>query len=453
MQKQQTERLAAPPARAASVRGPEKSPPRAAEALIDGRREAVGVEGMIDLQRTVGNRVVSSLIEGPPGVVARAPAHTASKLRTRPDNDPAFLKSLPVERLLELYVTKDVVSTVEWDGSYAMYDQDYVQDKAKNLVERLIRQKLEKEHDSWSEDTLYIVIDAKHGDKHQTLEAKNMVEFEYRQTPGEIQAAGHEADLRNDAKNSIIFAIQRFGKACQKQKEEIRAEIAEEKERNELFLSFVEIGFSFIPGAPALVKALDKLGDKKDLAVKGIEATLKFAQMGLKSYVSSHQTGGEDYIDQLDDEAEKIARSATEQVNRQSDDEVRTIKPYYDSLEKADFEEWIALKLLAWKKSVGHIGETRFWEFGSMGGATQAAMLDTGRGWKFALITYPEIAGIRQDRPVFLDWIPKEMLEMAKQKSFDKYGPFKNLPRSDYEVPSKYETRFAEGLPKQRAGH
>jgi hypothetical protein len=453
MQKKQTEWLAPPPARAASVRGPEKSPPQAAEALIDGRHEAVGVDGMIDLQRTVGNRAVSSLIAGSPVVVARAPVRSAPKLHARPDNDPAFLKSLPVERLIRLYVTKDVLSTVDWEGSYAIYDQDFIQDKAKNLVERLIRQKLETEHDSWSEETLYIVINSENGDKHQTAEAKNMVEFEYRQTPGDIQATGHEADLRNDAKNSIIFAVQRFGKACQKQKEEIRAEIAEEKERNELILSFVEIGFSFIPGAPAVVKALDRLGDKKELAVKGIEATLKLAQMGLKSYVSSHQTGGEDYIDKLDEEAEQIARAATDQVNAQPDAEVRTIKPYYDSLEKADFENWIASKLLAWKKSAGHVGETRFWEFGMMGGDTQAAKLDTGQGWKFALITYPEMLGAKEDYPVFLDWIPDEMLDMTKQKSFEKFGPFKNLPRSDYKVPSKYETRFAEGLPKQRAGH
>lgn len=407
----------------------------------------------LGLQRAAGNEAVSGLIEAPPLhedgiglVVARSPAATHTKLRTRPDNDKRFLGALPVEKLLSLYVTEDVVYSVEWEGSSASYDHDFIQDKEKSYVERILKQKLKTETRTWEEtDVLLSYIAHIPGNDDQKKEARGMVLAEYQMIAGAPLAEKEETALRENAKFSIKNAVDRFGKACQKQKEELRAQIAEEKERNELIFSFIEIGFSFVPGAPAVVKGLEKLGEKKELAAKAVEASLKLVQMGLKAYVSSHQTGGEDFIDQLDKQAQQIATAAMDHIDQQTDAEVQNVRPYYDNLEQEDFEQWIAEQVLRWKKSVGHLGETRHWEFQPselIKTKGELALLETDKAKPgFALIT---TLGSQQ---YFLDWIPKDMVEMAKQKWFDEYGDWQHLGQGQYEVPKKYSERFRSGPP------
>ncbi len=274
-----------------------------------------------------------------------------------------------------------------------------------------------------------------------------------------IAAATVSAKLRENVKSEIVHSVEKFARACQKQKDEIRAEMAEDKE---LFSTIIEIGFSFVPGLVPLkelaAKSLRKgveLAEKE--AEKMVEASLKGVQKGIMSVRGSHESELEGFIDELADKGDEVATEAIEQADRMTDPQLELTYAYYKALTANHFEGEIKKKLQAFKESVRHVGEFRNWEFGASG-TGQAALIDTGRGNKLALITYPTPMGQRetfalmnigwqgQGQPVFLDWIPKEMVAMTKQKQFDEVGPFKFLRMSDILIPPSYLTRWVSGL-------
>ena len=274
-----------------------------------------------------------------------------------------------------------------------------------------------------------------------------------------IAAATVSAKLRENVKATIVHSVEKFARACQKQKDEIRAEMAEDKE---LFSMIVEIGFSFVPGLLPL-KGLAEKSLKKGVefaekeAEKVVEASLKGVQRGIMSVRGSHESELEGFIDELADRGDEGAAEAIEQADGMTDDQLEMTYKYYRNLTAAYFEEEIKKKLQVFKESVRHVGEFRYWEFGASG-MGQAAFINTGRGNKLALITYPTPMSQRESfalmnigwqgagQPLFLDWIPKEMVAMTKQKQFNEVGPFKFLALSDLLIPPSYMIRWVSGL-------
>jgi hypothetical protein len=275
-----------------------------------------------------------------------------------------------------------------------------------------------------------------------------------------IGAATVSAKLRENVKATIVHSVEKFARACQKQKDEIRAEMAEDKE---LFSMIVEIGFSFIPGLLPL-KEMAAKGLKKGVelaekeAEKVVEASLKGVQRGILSVRGSHESELEGFLDELADRGDDGAAEAIEQADGMTDAQLEMTYKYYRNLTAGYFEGEIKKKLQAFKESVRHVGEFRYWEFGAHGKG-QAAYINTGGARKLALVTYPTPIASRESfalmnigwqgegQPVFLDWIPKEMVSMAKEKQFNEFGPpFKILGSSDYLIPPSYMARWFSGL-------
>jgi hypothetical protein len=471
MQKKQTERLAVPPARGASIRRPGKSAAPTVEALVEGRTEAVGVQGMIDLQRTVGNRAVSGLIGESSGVVARWPVAAAAPA-VKVDDEDAMQQLTPMALILVYISTDDQLTNGEFQVPHtsAAFTKKFIVRERAAMLE-LIAEKMEGQHDQagfYGE-----IVRSKPGDKERKGKVEILLAHEYRQDLKERLNEEESTMLRENTKDEILDSMSALGSACQNQKTEVRAEMAEEAE---LFAFILEIAFSFVPVAgKALGKGLGKLAAKgmkpetlKKIhevaewgealgAKEAVEGALKEAQRALKSAHSSHQSEGEQFIGKFESEARKASKDVRAHVDRMKFGEMTHTLADFSERDLEFYEAKIAEALLKYKKSAGHIGETRYWEFGrpgrptTMGGETQAAKIQTIRGKRIALITYemrspydvkPSVHG----QPVFLDWVPKDMEEMTVAKSKNKYGEPMELNQGDYKIPPEYNQRWLYGL-------
>ena len=270
--------------------------------------------------------------------------------------------------------------------------------------------------------------------------------------------ADERTKLREDLKSFIVLSVEKFGRACANQKEEIRAEAAEDKE---LFSLILDIGFSFVPALLPL-KGLAEEGFKKGAelaekeAEKVVEASLKGVQRGIMKVRGSHESELEQFIDHLADLKDEAAVEAIEQADNMTEAQLKVTSGYYKNLVlNGDFEKEIKGKLDAFKRSARHVGEFRYWEFGASGQA-EAVLINTGARYKLALVTVP--SPITSDEsltlmkmgwnggPVWLDWIPEDMVNLTKEKQFNEFGPFKFLQAGDYMIPGVYATRWMGGL-------
>lgn len=272
------------------------------------------------------------------------------------------------------------------------------------------------------------------------------------------EKADKKVQLREDLKSFVVLAVEKFGRACANQKDEIKAEAAEDKE---LFSIILDIGFSFVPGLLPLKRIADK-GFKKGAEVaekeleKVVEASLKGVQQGIMKVRGSHESELEHFIDHLADLKEEAAVVAIHQANKMTEPQLEATSGYYENyIEKGDPEGEIKSMLDAFKKSVRHVGEFRHWEFGASGQG-EAVLIRVGPKYKLALVTFPspmttaESAALLnlgwQGEPVWLDWIPKEMESLTKEKSFQEFGPFKSFELTGCLVPPVYFRRWAAGL-------
>jgi hypothetical protein len=278
-------------------------------------------------------------------------------------------------------------------------------------------------------------------------------------TAEQVQGVEERAKLREDLKSFIVLAVEKFGRACANQKDEIKAQAAEDKE---MFSMILDIGFSFVPGLLPL-KGLAKEGFKKGAEIaekeaeKVVEASLKGVQQGIMKARGSHESELEQFIDHLADEKEEAAVEAIEQADKMSQADLETTAGYYKNyVLHGDPEGQIKRKLDAYKTSARHVGEFRYWEFGASGVA-EAVFINVGRRNKLALITFPSPVNANETfklvdlgwtagQPVWLDWIPKDMEAVTKEKQFNEYGPFKFYQLSDCLVPPTYFKRWAGGL-------
>jgi hypothetical protein len=471
MQKRHTEQRSAAPARAASVRRGGNSPARAAEALIEGRQEAVGPEGLIDLQRTVGNRAVSSLISESADVVARSPVPAAAPVAKVDDED--VMQQLTPMALILVYISTDdqlVKEEFHVPHTNAVFTKKFIVRERAAMLE-LIAEKMEGKHDRAG---VYGEMLKSHpGDKERKGKVEMLLAHEHRQ---DLKERINEEDgtmLRENTKDEILNSMSALGSACQNQKTEVRAELAEEAE---LFAFVLEIAFSFVPVAgkalgkglgklaekgmkPATLKVLHEVGEFGEAvgAKEAVNGALKEAQRALKSAYTSHQSEGEKYIGKFESEARKSSTQVRAHVDGMTFAEMTHTLAEFSEMDIDYYEAKIADALMKYKKSAGHIGETRYWEFGrpgrptTMGGETQAAKIATAKGKRIALITYemtsaydfkPSIHG----QPVFLDWVPKDMEELTVAKSKKQYGEPMELEAGAYKIPPEYQNRWLLGF-------
>ncbi len=458
MQKQHTERLAVPTPRLQSPRRRRESPARAAEAPLEGWHEAGGVGGLMDLQRTVGNQAVAGLVASSPHVVARQTAAPVAP----PVNDQHAFEQLTPMGLIVLYISTDhqyVDGKFEVPGANAAFSKDWIIDKRGSMLE-LIAEKMEAQHEQAG--VYGQMVSSKPGDPERIGKVKDLLTHEYSQDLGFRLSEDEGTKLRENTKEEILDSMEQFGYACQNQKAEVRADLAEDAE---LFSFILEIAFSFVPVAgkalgklagkglkPETYKMIEKGLEKAEAAgaKEGVEAALKGAQRAIKGAHSSHKSEGEEFIDTLHSEARKAGNEVRGHVDRMTYGQMA--QTFAEFAAKSEtYEEEIASKLEMFKKSAGHIGETRAWEYGqyraTMGGNTQAAKIETPRGARIALITYEldSLGRPRNDQPVFLDWVPREMEEMTLAKSKDKYGEPMALAYGAFKIPPEYQWRWVMG--------
>jgi hypothetical protein len=425
----------------------------------------------MDLQRTVGNKAVSGLIAASPYVVARQPAAAGAPPAAHQSvDDPHAFQQLSPMGLIVLYISTDhqyVDGKFVVPGANAAFTKDWIVDKRGAMLE-LIAEKMEAQHDRAG---VYVEIVASNpGDPERIGKVKDLLTHEHSQDLQSRLSEDEGTKLRENTKDEIVDSMEAFGYACQNQKTEVRAELAEDAE---LFSFILEIAFSFVPlGGKALGKGLGKLAEKAlkpetfkalekgfEVAEKlggkeAVEGALKGAQRAIKGAHSSHKSEGEQFIDTLHSEARKAGSEVRGHVDRMTYGEMA--HTFAEFAAKSDtYEAEIAEKLEQFKKSAGHVGETRYWEFGrpgsggTLGGNTQAAKIETGVGTRIALITYEwdmTMGRSKGGQPVFLDWVPRDMEELTVAKSKDKYGEPVPLASGEYTIPSEYQRRWMLGM-------
>jgi hypothetical protein len=305
-----------------------------------------------------------------------------------------------------------------------------------------------------------------HGEEVFIDEVRQVLTHEYQQDlKGQHLNEAEGVELRENTKNEIVESMGEFGYACQNQKAAVRKELAEDEE---LFGFILEIAFSFIPVAGKGFAKLAAKGMKAETVEKikhglelgekwgakeAVDASLKKGQKAMKAAYSSNQSQGEAFIERLKTEARKAAEEVLGHVDRMTFFEMATtFGEYAEKMDK--YEGEIAEKLEMYKKSAGHIGEARYWEYGqrgaTLGGDTQAAKIQTPLRKRIALITYEKNAygtfhGVTHSQPVFLDWVPGQMEKITVEKSKDKYGEPKELAQGDYYIPPEYSQRWIIG--------
>jgi hypothetical protein len=456
--------------RQAGARQPKESGARSARALMEGRREAVDQDGLIDLQRTAGNEAVARLIGKPFGVVARSPSHRTAPVVQQADHqvdDEAAWAQLTPSGLIQLYISGDdqyVNGEFSVPHTDASFTGGFIRSHRANTLE-LIREKIAKQHDRAG--FLRETLKGMHGQSVFIDMVRQVLTHEYQQDlKGQHLSEDEGTQLRENTKNEIVESMEEFGYACQNQKAAVRKELAED---GEFFGFILEIAFSFIPvGGKGIAKlvakgmkaeTVEKIEHGLEIAEKwgakeGVDASLKRAQRALKDAYSSSQSEGEAFIERLKTEARKAAEEVLGHVDRMTFSEMAAT--FAEFAEKMDtYEKEIAEKVEMFKKSAGHIGETRYWEYGyhraTLGGDTQAAKIQTPGGKRIALITYEKNAygafhKVDHSQPVFLDWVPRQMEKITVEKSKGKYGEPIELTQGGYYIPPEYSQRWLLGI-------
>jgi hypothetical protein len=425
---------------------------------------------MLRLQRTAGNAAVSAMINDPTAVVARAPAAPAA---THLVDDVHTLHQLTPMTLIMLYISTDaqfVNDEYAVPQANAAFTKDWVLQWRPAIFD-LIAEKMEAQHDRAG--FYREALPSKPGDPERMGKVRDLLMREHRQSSTGRLSPDEGAILMENTKLEIVDSLGAFGYACQNQKSEVRAEMAEEAE---LFALVLEIAFSFIPVAGSAVgKGIGKLAAKGmkaetiEVLKKGaemvgakemVEGTLKVAQHQIKaarSAAGSHKSEGEQFIDHLEAHAREAGQQVRHEVDRMTYAEMTKTLEQFSGMTVEVYEGQIASAVEKFKKSAGHVGETRAWEYGqlkaTMGGDTQAAKIQTVQGERIALITYEigQFGRPMHEQPVFLDWVPRDMEEITVTKSKNMYGAPIELGGGDYKVPAEYQTRWLLGFTGARA--
>jgi hypothetical protein len=429
---------------------------------------------MLGLQRTAGNQAVSALVDDSAAVVARSPAAPAT---TRKVDDMHTLQQLAPMTLIVLYISTDaqfVNGKFEVPQANASFTKDGIFPLRPAILE-LIAEKMEAQHDRAG--VYREMVNSKPGDEERKGKVKDLLTHEVSQDLKGRLTEEEGRTLRNNAKDEIVESMSAFGSACQNQKADVRAELAEE---GELFAFILEIAFSFI--MPVAGKGLAKLataGMKKEtiellsqLAEHGgkeaVDGALKGAQRQLKAVHSanasksapgSKRSEAESFIDGMEKHARNAGKEVRHQVDRMTYGEAASTLEEFSSKTVDIYESQIAEALEKFRKSAGHVGETRYWEYGykpggTMGGDTQAAKIQTAQGMRIALVTYETTAYQAKPshfQPVFVDWVPRDMEEITVTKSKNMYGEPIELSGGDYKVPAEYQKRWLVGFTGGRA--
>jgi len=465
MHTHENERPSTPKARQGAARRPAPAPARTSDDLTE-PGEAAGLDGlMLRLQRTAGNQAVSALINDSSAVVARQPA---APVATHVVDDMHTLQQLTPMTLIMLYISTDAQFH---NGEFAVpqanaaFTKDWIFPMRPAILE-LIAEKMESQHDRAG--VYREMLPSKPGDPERIGKIRDLLTNEYRQgTKGRLTEEEGRILMEN-TKLEIVDSLGAFGYACQNQKSEVRAEMAEEAE---LFAFILEIAFSFIPVAGSAVgKGIGKLAAKgmkaetiealkKGAEMVGakemVEGTLKGAQREIKaahSSAGSHKSEVEQFIDSLEAHAREAGQQVRHGVDRMTYAEMTKNLEQFSGMTVEVYEGQIAKAVEKFKKSAGHVGETRAWEYGqykaTMGGDTQAAKINTGQGERIALITYEMGAYGRpiHDQPVWLDWVPRDMEEITVAKSKKMYGVPIELGAGAYKIPPEYMQRWLLGM-------
>lgn len=464
---------------------------QAAKPSFRSRGTTASEELLMRLQRTVGNDAVSRLLTDSAGersavqsatnsvdglpVVARSatPAMIEPQLKA---DDKATLDGLTTMTLIVLYIydgdepgSPDPFIVKQANASYG---KQWIKENRDYIKREVIIPRLKKEHDRV---LLYReMVQGKPGRGDLIAEMQGLLLHEHRQDPKRRLPLTQEQGmaLASATQGEIMFSVAEYGQACQNQLADFRAEQAEEGE----FLSLVlGIAFSFVPVigggiGKALGRAVEKgvteettrLLEKsvekslgKELFGKSVEAALEVGKHEIKGH-PSHQSGAEQFIGRKAyDAALAAAKDLFRRVDKMPYAEMWSTLQHYGEMDKpyrAYFEAEISETLEKYKKSAGHVGETRAWEYGryraTVGGKTQAAKINTGNGTRLALITYEtnQFGVPANGQPVWLDWIPKEMEKLSADKTVEKYGAVKDLAAGEYKIPGEYQGRWFAGL-------
>jgi hypothetical protein len=439
-----------------------------ARALMEGRHDAVDPDGLMNLQRMAGNRAVSRMIDEAPvvarwGMPAIAPAAPAvSTTEHKVDDDEDTLYGLTPMGMIPIYIATEqqyVDGKFEAPHTNASFTYKFIRDRWGTML-KVIAEKMEAKHDRAG--VYREILRSMPGDPGRIGEVRQLLTHEYQQDVKGLNLNETEGlELTMKTREVILESMGEFGYQCQNQKSAIRKELAED---SELFSFILEIAFSFVPVAgKALGKGVGKLALKHETlkkiehgleiaeaagAKEAVEGTLKGAQRAIKSSYSSNQSEGEEFIDRLQKEFRKAGEGILDGVDRMTYGQM--LHTAAEFAEKMDtYGEEIASRYEMYKKSAGHIGETRAWEYGTyratVGRDTQAAKIQTTKGQRIALITYEGMMGTPHGQPVWVDWVPDEMEAATVEKSKKQFGEPIELAWGRYTVPDEYSSRFRKG--------
>ena len=438
-------------------------------ALVEGRHDAVDRDGLIELQRTVGNQAVARMIDESPVVARRGMpiAAPAAPVAEHKVDDEDTLYGLHPMAMIPLYVAMEdqyVDGKFQAPHTNASFTYKFIRNRWGTMLD-VIAEKMEAKHDraGFYRD----ILRGMRGDIGRIGRVRQLLTHEYQQDVKGLNLNETEGlHLAMKTHDVILESMEEFGYQCQNQKSAIRKELAEDSE----FFSFIlEIAFSFVPVVgKGIGRGLGKLAQKglnaetmdkieKGLKVaehvgakEAVDGTLKRAQRAIKSSYDSQQSGGEVFIDHLQKEFRKAGEGILDHVERLTFSEMlQTAGEFAQKMDTYGAE--IAEKYEMYKKSAGHIGETRAWEYGqlrsTLGGDTQAAKILSAKGPRVALITYETSAyGMKASGlPVWVDWVPEELEKLTVKKSTDKYGAPKELALGQFKVPNEYIERYVKG--------
>ncbi len=290
--------------RAVGLRSSQDSHPVLGGRPLGGAPQPLDRGGISALQSVIGNRAVVAMIQRSP-VKATPPstkrrhrppaagsklAHRPGRIRKRRKNDVRFLKRLPTEKLLELYLadSPDPYELI-WEGESGSFTIDWVRHDPTGafVIQDLLTGRFRAEY---AQLHLYLFLVGKGpqavmggeadgdpypglpGDDARRKTLRGMIEVEMRNTPGIPPLSGPEHDaLVFLARTNVDASLGNYIDACTAVKDDIRAEAAEKAEIASLIL---EIGFGFAGGLVGgfVSKGLDSLAEKGKVSTAFVKA-------------------------------------------------------------------------------------------------------------------------------------------------------------------------------------